>query len=62
MVLMQDHDDDDDGARTGTGIGGSSLSSSTLSASSASKTFAKLKEMGAEMKVGMTKLADKKVS
>lgn len=44
---MQDHDDDEEGG----GGGGSS----------ASKTFAKLKEMGAEMKVGMTKLAEKKV-
>lgn len=43
----QDHDDDEEGG----GGGGSS----------ASKTFAKLKEMGAEMKVGMTKLAEKKV-
>lgn len=44
---VQDHDDDEEGG----GGGGSS----------ASKTFAKLKEMGAEMKVGMTKLAEKKV-
>lgn len=49
LQTHQDHDDDDEGSG---GAGGSS----------ASKTFAKLKEMGAEMKVGMSKLAEKKVS
>lgn len=50
--MVQDHDDDDEG---GGGGGGS--------AGVGGKTFAnKLKEMGAEMKVGMAKLNDKKVS
>eukprot|EP00752_Nemacystus_decipiens_P013802 g12254.t1 len=45
----QDHDDDDDAQGGGGGIGGG-------------KTFAnKLKEMGAEMKVGMSKLNEKKI-
>lgn len=45
---MQDHDDDDESGGGGGGGG---------------KTFAnKLKEMGAEMKVGMSKLNEKKVT
>lgn len=50
----QEHDDGDGSGEQGSGGGRSSLSSKTL-------TFSKLKEMGVDMKVGVPKIAEKKV-